>query len=252
MKKRTRGFVAFVGSGCLLAGAIGWGVWRVSTPEDHVSAHTQVTRTEPSIGQADAGTTMAEPHSTEPSTPVQSSDSVDPASQFYANDPLLPPNAYIPTPGSGNAGMPTRTYALVNPTQASSSTTQVIPGSNTMTSKRPTEPTPIPGDSGDAQFPQETSNPPSPVTPPPSTEQVTTVVTPVPTSTEVSPPTLAQPQPTTVGPATSALEPVPVVTTVPAVGTPEPSTSVAPTSTSMPMPLPAAEPIPRLSFGSTF
>lgn len=210
MRTNARGFVAFVATGCLAAGAIGWGVWRASTPEEVVTAvDTSPTHSTPTIGKVDASTTMSEPPAVSTTSVIAE---VAPAPvEISKNDPLLAPNAYIPPAGQNNRVAPTRVFNPQNPIvsaqaqTSTSSSTPVTPVSSTATttpvssttSSTTPEPTGTP-----TQAPEQSTSAPAPVIAPiavtepaPTTPSTSVAQEPAPAPAPADPAPSSEPQP---------------------------------------------------------
>lgn len=239
MKKHTQGFLAFVAVGCTLAGAVGWGVWRVATPEsaratsESTHVHSVAPETETTSAEATTSRTTPVPAEIIPTTTDRSKLPVRQA-PVSESDPFLAPNAFIPRPESGPA-TPTRVYApSVTPGTESAHATATSARPTATTSQTPgAAPTDAPGASPVPAPTTATGQPGTGTVPPPGSP--TTGVEPVPTnvsssapsSTAVAP-TLIQPEPTQEAtPTSSPSEPVPIVTsTVPApIGRPDNSST---------------------------
>ena len=193
MKRETGGIIVFIVTGCLLAIAIGVGVWRSTAPAPTLAISARDSATPAPTGTTGATSPTDPTATTQPSSttstatdpregPVEARPPATGRVTVDRSDPLLPPNAYIPAPVPRGTRSVSPTTSFRPPAEPGPVAVEPVPDRDE----------PAPGPSTDAAPDPAT---PETGTPTPTTEVTTPSTTPGAPSTATTTPT-AGPDPT--------------------------------------------------------
>lgn len=148
----------FMGIGLLAAAAIGFGVWRASTPSTLSSTDTAMTGTTSSTASLTSSETRPSPVTEETDEEQQSME----VAPIETDDPYLAPHAHIPAPGQEPSATrifrPSNPFETEDPTSASAAPTSLPTGAGPQGSEAPMD-APQPGEPVESAAPTEPSEP---------------------------------------------------------------------------------------------